>query len=1059
MAEITDEPSVLDLELMIKDQRFQSLAPQEQVIATSKAMERLYGQKFTSLEPMKQGQAIEAAINEFRPKGWVEWGVEQTPIVGPALGEMLFDRPARPSELTADIVGREHANRYGGLYKGLEQVVVMGGVIGTMYGASVGAAALGLGGLAAWLGGSATLSIPSYLSREALVGSIFEVGNFIFEPPENLGEAALRIGTGAAFMTGFGGATLAKRAVVDRIRGSMTYRDLVRDFGGKAQADDFLARYSGDDVNAVSYEELQILALRARRPEDISNVKQAIETKLQFDADVVSGRIAELEAGRARAEGEQRAIRTQAEFETSMLEEDMMLKRASDFIKERELAKQEELAIHKLALERERTLPTDADKRYQLQQRAQQIENDYNEVLSRNARLLDEEAYQKFLNGEKDGAGLINLLVKVKENEPIRQREINANLQKRLEQETARREEAKIESEKLSRQLEDTRMQERLREADLAAQERIASRQGREEMLTEETSQRAASQVESELLANKLREDRINQQLREANLTAQERIALNEQSTAMRQARENEIARVSEGLSAGQLERLTERETIERPKMPTTRSENMLIQMLDDPLEGRNGFVGKEPVTLPMVMMRENAEGVEAVVVDKFNAGQAILRGGKGIVPRTELRQPLGELETRTARAIGLRDNVLPVPTREEAVQILQRRIEAEQNVRLADSHRVRPDFITNKSIQRTEFDLRKSAAENLLEATNRQFGEGSQSAFRNLKPLEENRIISALEGLTDKEATEIAMALKGAGFENVRLSMNPQGTIDISLTRGTSALENEAASLFMRRSYKKGIFDPSERSYSSLSQSEQEALGRAEGFSDKEITKYNKFINDTLTDMSSRGIRVPATTEALGIRPIEEQVLGRQARADLLPTAAIASAERLKRFEIGDIVKMNGKNYQIFSEVKINGERNLVLEGIDKDTFGMQLAPIAEEHLRMGGVIREPAKPVGREPNWKGSPARDLEGMLNPQTLPVAEPPINRSPSAVMTAARSEGMSASMAKDGSITVTQKGIKFQFNDVEDAARFVENLRYKKQQVDKIIQDIGGKECL
>jgi hypothetical protein len=674
--------------------------------------------------------------------------------------------------------------------------------------------------------------------------------------------------------------------------------------------------------------------------------------------------------------------------------------------REAALESQGEQARQRAAID-DRT-PTDPDRRYQQQQRARQIEEDYNTVLAQNERLLDENAYQKALVNTKDAENLRSLLQQVKERETVRQQEVNENIKLRLERDRQAQMAADVETERTTQRISEARMEAARREADLTAQEQIAQSAANREMLAE---------------------------------------------------REAEIRKTGEGLAAGQMDRVVGETPIERPKMPTTRSEKMLIELLDDHFEGRDGFVGREPITLPMVMMRDNASGVEAVVVDKFNGGQGILRGGKGIVSRSELREPRGELETRTARAIGLRDNVLPTPTREQAIDILQNRIKAEQNARLADAHRTRPDFSTNTAIQSTEFNLRKEAVNRLLEATNRQFGEGTSRAIDEMGVLEGKTILSSLKGVEPKEAMDVAMALKGAGFENVRLSMNTEGKIDISLTRGISEAENEAAGLFMRRSYRKGILDPHERSYEGLSQIEQEKLGRAEGFSEKQIEKYNKFIDQTLTDMSSRGIRVNATTQALGIAPLEEQAASRALRAQELPPEAVVSAAKLERFEIGDIIKMNGKNFQVFAEAQVNGERNLLLEGIDKSNFGLQLAPISEEHMRLGGVTRQPTKPIGREPNWKGSPARDLEGLLNPENIPAPPPPVAMTANAISAAARAEGMSASVGRSGDITITHQGTKFVFEHPEDAARFVENVRYLKEERMKIIKQIGGSECL
>src|SRR5262249_33920142 len=157
------------------------------------------------------------------------------------------------------------------------------------------------------------------------------------------------------------------------------------------------------------------------------------------------------------------------------------------------------------------------------------------------------------------------------------------------------------------------------------------------------------------------------------------------------------------------------------------------------------------------------------LVIERFNAGQAIARGG-AIVPRTALREAQSDVEFRALDILRNREGVNPTPTRDEALNILRERVNAERQVRQADAHALRPDYVDNNAIQQTEFDLRREAALGLLRATNRTFSEGTTGQLANVQPLAGARTVASLENLpTLREANDVAHALAGSGFENVR--------------------------------------------------------------------------------------------------------------------------------------------------------------------------------------------------------------------------------------------------------------------------------------------------
>ena len=167
---------------------------------------------------------------------------------------------------------------------------------------------------------------------------------------------------------------------------------------------------------------------------------------------------------------------------------------------------------------------------------------------------------------------------------------------------------------------------------------------------------------------------------------------------------------------------------------PLTRSEAMLSDLLRNPAIGNDGFVGTEPITLPIGMMHDTPNGTVPVIVEKFNAEQATLWGGKAVVPRTALRTPRTADEARMLNDILEKNGVGGIPTRDESLGIMQQRVTAEQLVRRADNHSTRPDFLTNASAQEQAFALRREAADRLLQATNKEFSLSTTSTASGAK-------------------------------------------------------------------------------------------------------------------------------------------------------------------------------------------------------------------------------------------------------------------------------------------------------------------------------------
>lgn len=556
---------------------------------------------------------------------------------------------------------------------------------------------------------------------------------------------------------------------------------------------------------------------------------------------------------------------------------------------------------------------------------------------------------------------------------------------------------------------------------------------------------------EAQRFAQDTRLERFQRVSVEAREAANTVIETQRAETARREAANEAIASVEQG----------RREAV-RPTL--TKSEQMLVDSLGDESLARNGFVGTEPVTLPMGMVDNNGA---PVIVEQFRGQQAVLRGGKGIVSRTTLREPVSDGETTALAALLRKEAVGTTPSREDALSILRSRVTAEQAVRQADVHAQRPDFGVNTQAQVQEFNLRRGAAAQLLRSTNRELEPATLAAVDAVTPIAGKRTIASVDNLPLYEANNVAQSLAGSGFNNVKLSISPEGTVGVVFTRGDTEIDRRASNLYANYISRRGTVDPTTRTYSGLTTDEHEFIGRAFGLSDAQTKRYKLFVDQTLNDTVSRGIRVPADVETLGVRPIEEQVLTKARSAQPLRPDAIVSAEQMQRFERGDWLTMNvGGEQHLFQVAEMAWhEPTKQQRPMLRTPEGVDVGPVSQEQLRAAGARREITEAIGADPTnpltWN-SPARSLEAMLNPASrsklLDVV--PVNRS--AIENAARGDGMRATSLSNGDMSITLNGMRLDFTGpsaVEDAARFVNAKRFLAEEKRKLIDGFGGEGCL
>ena len=507
-----------------------------------------------------------------------------------------------------------------------------------------------------------------------------------------------------------------------------------------------------------------------------------------------------------------------------------------------------------------------------------------------------------------------------------------------------------------------------------------------------------------------------------------------------------------------------ERGVREAPTATTTKSESMLLEVLGDERLGANGFVGTEPITLPMGMVTDN-EG--AVIVDSIRGNQAILRGGKGIVSRSALREPRTSQEASQLKELMRLEGVGPTPTREEAISILRSRVAADQAIRRADVHRLRPDFDTNLTVQEQEFELRRSAAESLLQSTNRALDPSTSIQLAAVKPLVGDRAVGSVENLrTLVDAHDTMQALGGAGFENVRLAVSPQGTAEVVFTRGNTELDQQVSQLAAKNISLSGVLDPTTRTYSGLDVGEHEVLGRAYGLSEKQVERYNSFVNQTLDDAVSRGIRVPVSTDVLGVDPIEAQVRSKLKKAIAIRPDAIVDAERMQEFRKGDWLTMPiaGKEETFVVKDMATSAKSSPIRQIPvlESESGVAIGPISQEQLRAAGAKREITRPIGPDPTAplsQQSPARTLEALVNPSVR--SEPLRATEPfqASIRVGAKDVNASVSFSSSGGAKVTVGGAKIEFSSLQDAARFIDSMRFMAEEKRKLVTQFGGRRCL
>lgn len=498
-----------------------------------------------------------------------------------------------------------------------------------------------------------------------------------------------------------------------------------------------------------------------------------------------------------------------------------------------------------------------------------------------------------------------------------------------------------------------------------------------------------------------------------------------------------------------------------------TQSEQMLSETLRNPGQAQSGFVGNQPVTLPIGMIQRTPDGDVPVIVDRFVGSNAVVRG-RGAVPRASLREAIGDIDQTMLEPLLRREGVLRAPSRSEAIEILQSRVAAEQAVRRADAQRLRPDFNDNPGAQIQEFDLRRGATEQLLGASNRLFSTETASALRAVKPLAGPRSVASLQNIPLPDANDLANAVRGAGFDNVRIATRPDGLSEIIFTRGVSEAESRVAELASREASLRGVFDATTRTIGGLTVDEHSELGRAFGYSKAEIAKFEKFANATLDDMSARGIRVPATQEVLGIPDLTTQVSSRARSAQAIRPEAIVDAERLQRYEVGDTLLLPSGDQPVPASVAAKLWNDTAkqweyhLQSLAKDTFGADLGIHSEAKLRSSGVIRDVAAPLGIDPASqisRQSPARTLAELVNPGSRVPQARAVEPVRSQIEQGARELGMRVNTDKTGKLTIRRDNVTLQFDNLNDAAAFVNNMRLRSSERQRLMDLNGGVDCL
>jgi flagellar biosynthesis/type III secretory pathway chaperone len=1011
-----------DLAALMKNDKFLKLNTNQQSQFLSEEMGRIYGDNYANRAPEEKQKIVNWFINENRPRSLVEHAVEFLPAIGPLAQHYVYGREVEPSWLTKKLFGALSPEE-AALSRAAEDIFLLGasqmgvGLIGR----AAGSALIRHGG--ELLGGEIFRTVPGMMAREGIVGGLYEVGKLVTDPPSSISEAAMRLGgatVGGAVLGGLGqkvGTYVGERLLRGRF---------IRELGSEEAFTSFQTRL-GQGIEHITDNDIELMlnvAGNRTTPSAVAlrnDARQLYEGKLAYDAEQRAAvQAAAQETAlreRFRTEYETRITRLgeQEEQQRVRLEQERVA--AGNDQQRLSALRAEEMRLQTQAqLERETTERQFAERVAEASRRPTEIEAPV---------LVEPAAPSPF------GASA--------ESEVMRQRSVAEQQALQGEQRVGSALEGSIAE------------QHQMLAQQFAQQER--------ERLQAQAARRATRPTTDQAFVS-----RTNDEI-EARL-------VREQARFQRQAAEQVVREEAtrQGEANGLLAKL-EAGIAAEGRMKMTRSESMLAELLRDETGtlGTNGFVGQHPVTLPIGMLRQSREGLEPVVVEKFTDGQAILRGGKGIVRRGELRMPSDVNEQALLDQLLAKENIYRTPSRDEAIEILKNRAAAEQSVRHADAHALREDFGTNDVAQRQEFALRRDAVMKLLQASGKEIAPDTLQRIASLEPFAGERVVGALENMSFKDAEQVQQALVGAGFENVRLAMNPEGSVNAVFTPGRSEGMDFVASLYTKHVGQQGIFDATQRTYGGLISSEHRALGEAFGYTEQQIKRFTNFIDQTLNDLSSRGIRVPARSDLLGVESIENQVLGKAKLAQPIRADAIVDANRLQRFEVGDTVRIPiGEDRSLLAQVSTIGgteskQRQIFLQSVEPGpTMGKMLNPVSEVELRTMGAQREIEAPLGGLVQERLSPARTLEGLLNLEAEPRPFQPIEASYGAMRREARGLDVSLSQNRAGDISLTHRGMKLRFTGpdaVSEAAEFMNGMKRLRAERDRLINLMGGSECL
>lgn len=1010
----------------IKHPQFQALPPTSQVNVVGQHLRRLYGEQYANLTPDKQQEMINYTLGEYLPKTTTEKVLDWVPLAAPLISQYYYGRNVKASPTVEKIIGAETSEKYGALINVAEDVVLTAGAVAALfYAAPTILAGTALEGI--WVVGNAFL-------REAAIGGLYEVGKLATNPPSSGGEAVGRIAGGAALF-GVGGAAFEGIGA-----------------GFRGRLGEFFGPTSSKINNQRLAKEFSLLY-----PDD---PRMAAQAQREFGERVVAGTSTEDDlrimlgvAGNRNSPAAQ-AMRYNAERGLREIEDNRRLRSETSY------AVAEQNAATSQRLYEQRTLAEQQEINIAERER-RAVEQQNQEFRARQERGYAEESARDY--GLRAAADRENRLPPTPQFESLA---FEMDEAQRLASNAARARErgvADMRAEQLEREQAGGRAE--IRESQRLTRERLVTRRVVEEETERDIATREAAAIAEQ--NRQLQREKIDIEVRASEARRTERVAAQRESDI--RYREYQAAQLQEQNrreAADEAIEAIQRGSRETGSPNATVTESMLMEVHRDPGMPRAGFVGDQPVTLPMGMMTDQGP----VIVERFNAGQAILRGGKGMVARTAIREPRTPAESAALRELVQREGISPPPGRQETISILESRVAADRAGRQADVHKLRPDFATNTVAQTQEFNLRRGAAEALLQATNREFSESVTTSLSRVRPLAGERIVGSIEKIPNYvEATDVMQAIGGSGFENVKTAVNPQGHAEITFTRGTSELENRVAQLNHIQATHRNIVDPTNRTYNGLTVEEHTQLGKAFGLTDKEIKRYTSFVEQTLDDMSSRGIRVPADIEVLGIEALEVQAAGKARRAQSIRPDAVVDAERMQRFQTGDWLTFDFEGKKVTGQVESMLPHRRAAEPpipLIRSEDGQLLQPFTQEQLRAAGAQREVSMPIGRDPEAAlniHSPARTLEALVNPTTRSVPLEPVLPNPTALNRGGAEVGLTVGVNRyNGTVTVALKGNKITFSgasSMEDAAEFVNGMRALRKERENLLQMFGGRECL